>query len=123
MMKQGLRGGLGCARALRRDGAMHVGEVLRCQSGRSALKISCKKTRYDGKDRPNNFDEMAIKSESNEREKQVDMLSDAVGEMPTASTKGLAHIACPWAAATQAPTDLRSLVQCPGYSGRCMRQL
>lgn len=38
------------------------------------------------------------------------MLSEAVGEMPTANTKGLAHIACPWDAGTQAPTDVRSLV-------------
>lgn len=44
-------------------------------------------------------------------EKQVDMLSEAVGEMPTANTKGLAHIACPWDAGTQAPTDVRSLVR------------
>lgn len=65
-------------------------KVLRCQSGRSALKIPCKRKRYDGKDRSNNFDEMAIKSESNEREKQVDMLSDAMqlGKCPLPAQRG-----------------------------------
>lgn len=65
-MKQGWKGGLGCARTLCRDGARHVGRCYGVNLNEVALKIPCKQRRYEGKDRSNNFDEMAIKSESNE---------------------------------------------------------
>lgn len=65
-MKQGLKGGLGCARTSGRDRARHVVGRYGVNLDEVALTIPCKQKRYQGKDRSNNFDEMAIKSESNE---------------------------------------------------------